>query len=235
MSSPLVAFILGAGANVGRSIALKLKENSYAVAVGSRNPDKEASKKDGFFPVPVDITSQESLTKAFETVKKELGAPNVVIYNAAILEVPKEPSDPLSLDIEGFNKSVIFGQNVFLAAQLALPGFRSEGHKSNPRAFITTGNLLPFIPATVTRLVSLSTQKVVESHLAELFSNTYSKEGVRFHYAHFVGEDGAIPPYSDFLVSGPDHAKAYWDLISSEKIERWDYRFVKGGEKYGGY
>ncbi|KAI3621458.1 short chain type [Moniliophthora roreri] len=235
MSSRLVAFILGAGSNVGRSVALKLKEQSYAVAVGSRNPDKESAKKDGFFPVTLDITNQESIIKAFETVKKELGAPNVVIYNAAILNLPEDVTDPLTLAIEGFNTSIAFGQNVFLAAQQALPGFRSEGHKQNAKAFIATGNLLPFRPATNARLVGLSAQKIIESHLVELFNSTYLKEGIRFHYAHFVAEDGSVPPYSDFRASGPDHARAYWDLISAKEPEQWDYRFVKGGKKYEGY
>ncbi|EEB88729.1 hypothetical protein MPER_13265 [Moniliophthora perniciosa FA553] len=235
MSSRLVAFILGAGSNVGRSVALKLKEQSYAVAVGSRNPDKESAKKDGFFPVTLDINNQDSIVKAFETVKKELGAPNVVVYNAAILNLPEDVSDPLTLSIEGFNACITLGQNVFLAAQQALPGFRSEGHKQNAKAFIVTGNLLPFLPVETTRLVGLSAQKTIESHLIELFNNTYLKEGIRYHYAHFVAEDGSIPPYSDFRVSGPDHATAYWDLISAKEPGRWDYRFVKGGKKYEGY
>lgn len=48
----------------------------------------------------------------------------------------------------------------------------------------------------------------------------------RFHFAFLVSDEGDYPTYPDFLNSGPAHAEAYWHLISSEKPEGWDYRFV---------
>lgn len=79
--SPLVAFVIGAGANIGRSVATHLKSQGYGVAWGSRNPDVERLKKEGFFPVKIDVTKHESIKAAFEAVNKGLGAPNVVVYN----------------------------------------------------------------------------------------------------------------------------------------------------------
>lgn len=78
---PLVAFILGAGTNIGQHVASALKEKGYAIAFGSRNPDVERVRKDGFIPIAVDVTNSDSIKTAFDQVKKELGAPNVVVYN----------------------------------------------------------------------------------------------------------------------------------------------------------
>ena len=73
----LVAFIIGAGPNVGAAVGAKLKENGYEVALGSRDP----KALEGYFPVKVDVYEKESILAAFETVTKTLGPVYVVIYN----------------------------------------------------------------------------------------------------------------------------------------------------------
>jgi NAD(P)-dependent dehydrogenase (short-subunit alcohol dehydrogenase family) len=82
MSSP-VAFIIGAGSGVGRSVGLMLKKIGYSVALGSRNSDKDVlSKEDGFTSVAIDVTKSDTIVAAFDSVKKELGAPpSVVVFN----------------------------------------------------------------------------------------------------------------------------------------------------------
>lgn len=79
-SPKLVAFILGAGSNVGSSVAAKLKENGYHVALGSRNPKPDAEDA-AYLNVQVDVTKRESIESAFDTVVKKLGPVNVVVYN----------------------------------------------------------------------------------------------------------------------------------------------------------
>jgi len=73
----LVAFVIGAGSNIGAAVAAKLKENGYKVALGSRNPRAE----EGYFSVKVDVQEKESVLSAFSTVKNTLGPVNVVIFN----------------------------------------------------------------------------------------------------------------------------------------------------------
>lgn len=83
MASP-VAFILGAGAVVGKSVAQMLKQHGYRVAVGSRRPDAADAAREGFLPVVVDVTKAQTVCDAFRTVERELGAPaSVVVYNGA--------------------------------------------------------------------------------------------------------------------------------------------------------
>lgn len=73
----LVAFVIGAGPNVGSAVAGKLKAEGYKVAIGSRNPLAE----EGYLSVKLDAEDRESILTALETVNKELGPVNVIIFN----------------------------------------------------------------------------------------------------------------------------------------------------------
>lgn len=83
-STKLVAFILGAGSNIGSAVAAQLREKGYRVALGSRNP-KPSSEDDAYFNVKVDVQKRESIEQAFDTVVHKLGPVNVVIYNGKSL------------------------------------------------------------------------------------------------------------------------------------------------------
>lgn len=81
MSSPVV-LIFGAGANVGLSLARKFKQEGYKVAAVSRTI-KDDLKKVADKTIASSVTP-ERVTKIFEEVQKDLGPPNVVIYNGTI-------------------------------------------------------------------------------------------------------------------------------------------------------
>ncbi|KAF9007249.1 hypothetical protein BDZ89DRAFT_1120102 [Hymenopellis radicata] len=231
MSSKLVAVIIGAGSNVGGSVAQTLAKQNYQVAVGARTTRDKVPE--GYYPFSVDVTKPESIKPAFEKVVADIGPPNVVIFNAATL-VPADAEDPLSFPLSKFNQGHTVTESFYIAAQEALASFRSPVHKESPKAFIVTGNLLAFVPAAANTApqFGLGLQKRSEAYLTELFHNVYGIEGIRFHYAHLVSAEGGIPPYTDFLTSGAAHAKAYAHLINAPAPEAWDYRFTSDGEKY---
>ena len=83
-STKLVAFILGAGTNIGSAVAAQLREKGYRVALGSRNP-KPTTDDETYFNVKVDVQKRESIEEAFDTVVQKLGPINVVIYNGMSL------------------------------------------------------------------------------------------------------------------------------------------------------
>ncbi|KAJ7088548.1 hypothetical protein C8R43DRAFT_1050724 [Mycena crocata] len=234
MSSPLIAFIIGSGANVGRHTAAALKAKGYKVALGSRKPTFEETKSEGYFPVIVDVENPESLKTAFKTVNKELGPPNVVIFNASMMEAPPVPDDPASLSLESLTHQTGVGLAVFAAAQEAILGFRSKVHKDSKKTFIVTGNPLPWVPATWHRMLGGNIQKLVEWRLMEIFASAYSKENFRFYFATLVNSEngGILDPLSEFFTSGPQHAKVYTDLITRGDQTDWDYRFTLQGEKW---
>lgn len=230
----LVAFIIGAGPHIGAAVGTILKQNGYRVALGSRNPGKiDETKAGGFYPVNVDASSSVSIQAAFQTVNAELGSPNVVIYNAASFLPLPTPEDPLSLPLESLQSSTAVGLGVFAAAQQAITGFRSGVHKDSPKAFIVTGNLLPFT-APLPSYISLDIQKVVSARLVETFAAAYSKNDIRFYFASLVSPSGELPR-GDFPKSAETHAQVYWELINGRTQGNWDHRFTLDGKKLLGY
>ncbi|KAJ7631917.1 hypothetical protein DFH06DRAFT_1438407 [Mycena polygramma] len=233
MSSPLVAFIIGAGKNVGQNTAAALKAKGYKVAIGSRKPVIDQVKKDGHFPVAIDAQSVESVQKAFAQINKELGPPNVVIFNASTFVKAPIPADPLTLSVENFRLQTDFTVSVYAAAQEALKGFRSDTHKNSLKTFIITGNPLPWIPVDDPVWLGGSVLKLIEWRLAGIFALAYAKENIRFYFASLVGDKGGIvEPLSSFFTSGPQHAQVYTDLITRADHEDWDYRFTLDAKKW---
>ncbi|KAJ3785813.1 hypothetical protein GGU10DRAFT_353779 [Lentinula aff. detonsa] len=231
-----VAFIIGGGSNVGIHVALKLRQEGYHVALGSRNPDAAALKEKDLFPVSVDGTSSASIKRAFDLVRTNLGEPGVVVYNVGLHYQPPLANDPLSVSSDDFAKSCNLEHGVFVAAQEALASFRSN-KDSTPKVFISTGNLLPFLKDMPPSFLALASQKVTMATMMDYASRAYAAEGIRFHYATLVGPDGAIPnldPRAEvgFFNSGPAHAEAYWNLISADTAKRWDYRFTYDGKPF---
>ncbi|KAJ6542725.1 hypothetical protein B0H19DRAFT_1076780 [Mycena capillaripes] len=235
--SPLVAFIIGAGQNIGEHTAAALKAQGYKVAVGSRKPVFDQIQKAGYFPVTIDAESPESVKTAFSQINKELGPPNVVIFNAATFVPPPVPEDPLTLSLEAFKKQTDVGLAVYAAAQEALAGFRSEVHKGVLKTFIVTGNALPWLPGSDNpSFFGMNIQKVMEWRLMEIFASAYSKEQTRFYYVSLVGDmGGVVEPLSSFFTSGPQHAQVYLDLITREDQADWEYRFTLDGKQWKKY
>ncbi|TFK47115.1 hypothetical protein OE88DRAFT_1738808 [Heliocybe sulcata] len=226
-ASAPIAFILGAGPRVGRSVAEKLKAQGYKVAVGSRHPDVIDATKRGFLPVSVDVADAESIANAFQAVTKQLGAPpNVVVHNVSNNPSEELPdvNDPLELPYADFAGSVSIGAGVFAVAREALAGFRHMKDSDSPKVFITTGNVLPFKPARPF-FATLACQKKVSAHVMELCALT-------FYFASQVNAEGDLPEEE---FNGDAHAVAYWHIITVQEQGRWDYRFTMDGVLLPGY
>lgn len=77
-----IAFILGAGANVGENVARAFAANGYRIALAARSLKEEDSTPNQL-NIRSDFTDPNSVVQGFEKVKAELGLPSVVIYNGA--------------------------------------------------------------------------------------------------------------------------------------------------------
>jgi len=199
------AFILGAGGHIGLAVANKLKQEGYRVAVGSRKP----LQVEGLVPVTVDVSNTDSIAKAFAEVKEKLGvAPNVVIFNGssiavhpsekgarahlsrfpftvAALAFPKVPGDPSTVELSAVKAASDITVGLFASIQQAVTGFRSlPADSSVPKAFIFTGNRLPFLPrdAPWSNLLNLGLQKINGAYLAEIFHTAYEEDGFRYEF-----------------------------------------------------
>jgi short-subunit dehydrogenase len=100
-----VAFIIGAGSNVGFTVARRFLKEGYKVAVGSRKPDVDDAHKIGFVPVTIDVSEQATITAAFTEVEKELGPANVVVYNGTLSLPYVELNTDLSISRQSLSLS----------------------------------------------------------------------------------------------------------------------------------
>lgn len=84
-----VAWITGAGSGIGRALAIELAKQGAAVAVSGRrqkNLEDVARELEALggkaLPVTCDVTDEEDVERAADTVAKELGGMHVAIANA---------------------------------------------------------------------------------------------------------------------------------------------------------
>lgn len=80
MSASKVLLILGAGGNVGASVAKLFGQNGYKVAMVARRL-KDSVNDDGQLEIQADLAHAESVESAFDKVIDKFGIPNVVVYN----------------------------------------------------------------------------------------------------------------------------------------------------------
>jgi NAD(P)-dependent dehydrogenase (short-subunit alcohol dehydrogenase family) len=77
---PNIILILGAGPNVGLSLATHFSKNGFKTAIVSRNPSAELSAA-ADLTLKADFQDPKSIKGFFEEVREKLGVPNVVVYN----------------------------------------------------------------------------------------------------------------------------------------------------------
>ena len=86
MSLPYkTALIVGVGSGISASVARLLVKEGVTVALAARNPGKLADlvRETGALAIELDATKPDAVARAFETVDKQLGAPDIVLYNAS--------------------------------------------------------------------------------------------------------------------------------------------------------
>src|SRR6516225_2597447 len=91
---------VGARWGVGGAIAQKFAQEGFFVALTTRNKDNAAplaeairSQNGECVIVELDLVSQESISTAFATIRREAGEPEVVVYNAGYLEGRELPPE----------------------------------------------------------------------------------------------------------------------------------------------
>jgi NAD(P)-dependent dehydrogenase (short-subunit alcohol dehydrogenase family) len=78
-SRPLL-LLLGAGPNVGQAVSKKFQANGYRVALAARSlSDRKVS--DHEWSYKIDLGNPSAIERLFSKVSKEVGIPNVVVYN----------------------------------------------------------------------------------------------------------------------------------------------------------
>jgi NAD(P)-dependent dehydrogenase (short-subunit alcohol dehydrogenase family) len=139
--------------------------------------------------VELDLSSVDSVKTAFETIRREAGDPDVLIYNAGYLEGRDLPPDKELLEyipVEMFDTAQhIASRGPFLVAKEVLPAMRRKGEGS----FFFSNNAKSLRGRKRMTGESLYYPRVMMRALAQVLTEEYSVHGV--HVANVV-IDGTI-------------------------------------------
>lgn len=151
----------------------------------------------------------------------------------------------MSLDIPSVQNSTDLGVGIFAAAKQSLSGFRDlvKSGNTQPKAFILTGNALPWISVTQPPwdgYTLLGLEKRIAAFFVETFAAAHEKES--FKYVNFdlhISPSSLITPARRFRFgdqndvngnpagakfSGEAHAAAYWNIVQGKESGGWYHR-----------
>ena len=125
------AVVTGASRGIGAAIASALAGQGARVVMLARNEARlnEAAKHlKGSIPLTCDVSDPESVEKAANKIKKELGAaPDILVNNAGIFGVSIVEETATDFFIEAINTNLV-GPFLFVRAFLADMKKRKSGH-----------------------------------------------------------------------------------------------------------
>jgi NAD(P)-dependent dehydrogenase (short-subunit alcohol dehydrogenase family) len=181
---------------VGGAIAQKFAQEGFFVVLTTRteanaSPLADAIKTQGgdCMIVELDLVSQDSVVAAFDTIRREAGDPDVLVYNAGYLEgrdLPPEKELLEHIPIEMFDTAQhIASRGPFLVAKEVLPSMRKKGEGS----FFFSNNAKSLRGTKRNTGESLYYPRVMMRTLAQVLTEEYSEFGV--HVANVV-IDGTI-------------------------------------------
>ena len=197
------AIVIGAGPGIGTSVAQRLAGEGLPVGVLARSPATvdaalAALADVGTEPVGVtaDVTDEPALHAALDEVVGRLGVPDVLVYNAALIQ--SDVLGELTAQQHLAAWAVNVGGAISAVAHLG-PAMARAGRGT----ILLTGGM----PEPVPDVTSLSLGKAGVRALAQLAARAYEPSGV--HVAT-VTVAGAVAPGSAF---DPDEiAEQYWRL-----------------------
>src|SRR5262245_57440555 len=181
---------------VGGAVAQKFAQEGFAVVLTTRRAENaaaldEAIRKQGGTStiVELDLVSQDSISKAFATIREQVGDPEVLVYNAGYLEgrdLPPEKELLEHVPIEMFETTQhIASRGPFLVAKEVLTAMRKRGEGS----FLITNNSSSLRGRKRMTGQSLYYPRTMMRTLAQVLTEEYSEHGV--HVANVV-IDGLI-------------------------------------------
>ncbi|MFE4956169.1 SDR family NAD(P)-dependent oxidoreductase [Streptomyces sp. NPDC056653] len=214
------AVIIGAGPGIGLSVARRFAREGLPVALVARTERTVRTATEAVVPFGVravaltaDSADETALRAALDSAAGELGPPDVVMYNAAIIQrdSPGELSVRAHQDAWAVN---VLG--ALVAAAHTVPAMARRGNGS----FIVTGGM----PEPKPQYTSLSLGKAGVRTLVEILDMEYGPSGV--HIAS-VTVDGPVAPGTDF--DPDDIAEHYWRLHTQPR-HQWEREILYRGQ-----
>ena len=222
-SNKPVCVIVGVGPGNGAALARRFAAEGYRVALLARRTEltlQLASKLDGARAYACDVTDVASVERVFETIRKELGEIEVLVYNAGA-GVWANVEDISPADFEASWRINVFG--ALLVSQQVIPAM-----KKNQR-----GNIV-FIGATASRrggarTAAFAPAKAAQKSLAESMARHLWPAGI--HVA-LVILDGIVdmptsrkmvPNKPDTYYIKPDDVADNVFQLTRQKPSAWSF------------
>ena len=215
-----IALIVGAGEGLSASLARLFAKQNIRVALAARQIEKLGAlcNETGARAFACDATKPEEVERLFGLVEREIGAPDVVVYNASARArgaftdlVPAEVAHAISVSAFGG----------FLVAQQAVKRMLPNRHG----AILFTG-----ASASVKgypQSAPFAMGKFALRGLAQSMARELSPRGV--HVAHFVIDGGIrsaarqVPNDNpDSLLSPDEIAETYW-YVANQHRSAWTW------------
>jgi NAD(P)-dependent dehydrogenase (short-subunit alcohol dehydrogenase family) len=213
------AIVIGSGPGIGRSVARRFAREGMPVALIARTAATLADVAEVVSPfgVPVmsltaDSTDETALRGALDAAVEEFGLPDIVVYNAAIIQPDTPGQLPARAQLDAWAVNVV---GALTAAGHIAPKMAQRGSGS----FIITGGM----PEPKRQYVSLSLGKAGVRTLVTLLDQEYGPSGI--HMAS-VTVDGPVAPGTAF--DPDDIAEHYWRLHTQPRHE-WQQEIIHSG------
>ncbi len=181
---------------IGGAVAQKFAKEGFFVVLTTRTAANAAALEQAIkaqrgdcMTVELDLVSQESISRAFATIRAKAGEPHVVVYTAGYLEgrdLPPEKELLEHIPVEIFETAQhIASRGPFLVAKEVLPAMRERGEGT----FLISNNASSLRGRKRMTGQSLYYPRVMMRTLAQVLTEEYSEHGV--HVANVV-IDGLI-------------------------------------------
>ena len=187
---------VGARWGIGGAVAQKFAKEGFLVVLTTRSASNAVSLESAIqeqggdcMIVELDLVSEESISRAFATIRRAVGDPDVLVYNAGYLEGRELPPEKELLEhipVEMFETAQhIASRGPFLVGKEVLPAMRARGEGS----FLISNNSASLRGRKRLTGQSLYYPRVMMRTLAQVLTEEYSEHGV--HVANVV-IDGLI-------------------------------------------
>ncbi|MEU4512685.1 SDR family NAD(P)-dependent oxidoreductase [Nonomuraea wenchangensis] len=201
------ALIIGAGPGIGRSVARRFAAEGMRLALVSRTGRTlDVAGARGY---AADCADEDALRAALDAARADLGVPDVVVYNAAIIRPDTAGEATVRAHLDAWAVNVV---GALVAAAHLAPAMAGRGGGT----FIVTGGM----PEPKRQYVSLSLGKSGVRTLVALLDQEYGPSGV--HVAS-VTVAGPVAPGTPF--DPDDIAEHYWRLHTQPR-ERWQHEVL---------